>query len=407
MQPLGSPELMAAYHARISGSHDYTLTADILDMNENVIGPASLIDGQIDIMRETQVRRTARVTLSDPDRALGLDGDSVFTGSAAANRMLRIRHTVEVPGFGEVTCTPFVGPFVRVNRNGATLDVEAHEKTHLAITGCQPLTVPRGMNAMAAVRKIMADRTGETRFRLPTGVRYRLRRPYSVAWPDESSPWVRVQQITHATGMQAYYTCDGYLSARPQSSAPVLEFGPEGVPVTSAPAADVDFTQIVNYARVEADKIIVVRKLDPASVHPFSPGVLGRNGVPRYLPSLTEISGPGSAPTKPGTNHRPASKSEWTKYSQEVEKFEAASRSITSKAVGIAEARLAEGLRQNLNLNFSAVPVFHLDYGDPIRVVTQEGSAVVRFTQASIPLTQGDMSVGVLRQVSRVGRKRG
>lgn len=411
MQPLGAPDLLAAYHERIAGSHDYVITAEVLDMDENVIGPAVLVDGQIDILRSTSVRRTARATLSDPDRALGLDSDSVFTGSAAANRMLRIRHTVEVPGYGDVTCTPFVGPFVRVNRNGATIDIEAHEKTYLAVTGTRPFTVPKGMNAMTAVRAIMAERTGETKFRLPSGVRFKLRRPYSVSWPDESSPWVRVQQISHAAGMTALYSCDGYMTVRPYATAPVLEFGGTAgasIRVTGAPAADADFSQIVNYSRVEADKIIVVRDQDAIdSTHPFSPTSLARNGVKRYLPSLTELSGPGSAPTRPGTKHRPASKAEWTKYSLEVEKFNAATRSATSKAIATAEARLEEGLTQQVNLNFAAVPVFHLDYGDPIRVTTAEGSQVVRFTQASIPLVSGDMTVGVLRQVSRVGRNRG
>lgn len=406
MQRLGSPELMAAYHARIAGDHDYEITAEILDTEEHVVGPAQLIDGQIDIVRDTAVRRIARVTLSDPDRTLGLDSSSVFAGSAAANRMLRIRHTVDVPGFGDVTCTPFVGPILKPSRNGATLDIEAHEKTHLAITGEQPYTVPRGMNAMAAVRAIMHDRYGETRFRLPSGVRYRLRRPYSVSWPDESSGWVRVQQICHAAGLHAYYSCDGYLTAAPARSTPVLEFGGDGVPITQAPAADVDFTQIVNYSRVEADKIIVVRKLEPSSTHPFSPGVLGRNGIPRHLASLTEISGPGAAPQRPGSKHRPASKSEWAKYAQDVEKYDAATRAITSKATAIAQARLDEGLSQEVNLNLATVPVFHLDYNDPIRITTTEGSQVIRFTEGSIPLVTGDMTIGIVRQIARPGRIR-
>lgn len=406
MQPLGSADLMAAYHERISGDHDYKITVEVLNMDEYVVGRAQLLDGQIDIIRDTQVRRTLRVTLLDPDHSLGLDSESVFAGSAAANRMLRVRHTVDVPGYGEVTCTPFVGPIIKPSRNGATLDVEAHEKTHLAITGAQPYTVHRGMNAMHAVRAIMSDRYGETRFRLPAGVRYRLRRHYSVSWPDETSGWARVQQICNAAGLRAYYTCDGYLAARAQSSWPVLEFGGDGVPITVAPAADPDFSQIVNYSRVEADKIVVVRKLEPTSTHPFSPGVLGRHGVPRHLPSLTEISGPGTAPQRPGTKHRKASKAESWKYHQELEKYDALTRSITSKAASIAQARLDEGLSQDVNLTLSTIPVFHLDYGDAIRVTTPDGSQVVRFTEGSIPLVSGDMSIGILRQVSRPGRIR-
>jgi hypothetical protein len=414
MQPLGSPELVAAYHARISDSHDYSITADILDMEENVVGPAKVVDGQVNLLGDAVVHRTAQVTLSDPDRSLGLDGSSVFSGSAAADRMLRIRHTVSVPGFGDVTCTPFVGPFVRVNRNGDTIDVEAQDKTGLVINGTRPYVVPRGMSSMLAIRALLTNLAGESRFRLPSGIRFRLLRPYSVGWADESSVWVRVQQIAHDAGMQAFYSCDGYVTVRPYSTTPVLEFGQDGIPSTSVPASDSDFTTIVNYARVEAGKIVAVLNQDDIdSTHPFSPTSLGRNGVPRYLPALAEVDGPIARPQRPGTTwqgtHRPASKAQWTKYVVEMEKFDASVRAATTRANASAAAMLKAGLTQQVNLNWSCVPVFHLDFGDPIRLTTDEGSAVLRLNTASIPLrpTAEGMSVGLVKPVSRPGRIRG
>lgn len=408
MQPLGSPELIAAYHARIAGSHDYKITAEILDMEENVIGPAALVDGQVNLLDSAVVHRTLQATLSDPDRALGLDGDSVFSGSAAANRMIRILHTVDVPGFGDVTCTPFVGPFTKVNRNGSTIDVQAQDKTSLSIYGTRPYVVPRGMNAMLAIRALMVNRSGESRFRIPAGVRFRLLKPYSVGWADESSVWVRVQQIAHAAGMQALYSCDGYLTARPYATAPVLEFGGDGIPLTNAPASESDFTQIVNYARVEAGKIVSVARAD--DTHPFSAESLGRNDVPRFLPALAEVDGPGTRPQRPGTwwqgTRRPASKAEWTKYAHEMEDYDASTRAATLRATATAQALLKQGLTQQVNLSFSTMPVFHLDFADPIRVTTTEGSVLLRFTSASIPLRTGDMSVGLVRTVSRPGRIR-
>lgn len=414
MQALGSPELMAAYHARIADSHDFQITADILDMEENVIGPARLIDGQINILRDAIVHRTAQVTLSDPDRSLGLDGASVFSGSAAANRMLRIRHTVDVPGFGDVTCTPFVGPFTKVNRNGDTIDVEGQDKTGLCINGNQPYVVPRGMSAMTAIRALMVNRCGETHLRLPTGVRFKLLKPYAVGWADEASVWVRVQQIAHAAGMQAFYSSDGYLTVRPRLTNPVIEFGQDGVPSTTVPASESDFTEIVNYARVEADKIIAVRNQDDIDItHPFSPTSLGRNDVPRYLPALAEMDGPGAAPQRPGTKvdgiRRAASKAQWTKYSTEMEDYNAAVRQARTQSNATAASLLKQGLTQQVNINWSAIPVFHLDFDDPIRLTTAEGSAILRLTQASIPLrpTAEGMSIGLVKPVSRPGRIRG
>lgn len=414
MQPLGSPELLKAYHARLAGSHDYSLHVDVLDMEENAVGPATLLDGQINILADTQVRRTATATLLDPDRALGLDGSSVFSGSPAANRMLRIRHTVNVPGFGDVTSTPIVGVFTRINRNGDTVDIEVQDKTALAIYGSKPYVVPRGMNAMLAIRAIMQNCTGESKFRIPAGNRFRLRKPYAVGWSDEASPWTRVQQIAHAAGMQVLVSCDGYITVRPYSTTPVLEFGQDGAPSTSIPTSDSDFTTIQNIARVEAGKIVSVRNQDDIdSTHPFSPTSLGRNGVPRYLPTLAEVDGPIDKPQRPGTTYhgsrRPASKAEWSKYASELEDYDASVRAATARANATSAALLKAGLNQAVNITWSAIPVFHLDYGDPIRLVTNEGSAVLRLNSASIPLlpTAEGMSIGLVKQVSRPGRIRG
>lgn len=403
MQPLGSPELIEAYHARIAEDHDYWITAEILDTEENVLGQAEIVDGQINLLPDAIVHRTAQATLSDPDRTLGLDGSSVFAGSAAASRMLRIRHTVEVAGYGLVSCTPFVGPFTRVNRNGDTIEVEAQDKMAFSLYGTRPYTVPRGMNAMLAIRALLTNRAGESRFRLPSGVRFRLRRPYSVSWPDESSVAVRVQEIAHAAGMQGFYSCDGYFTARAYSTIPVLEFGGDGIPITAAPpSSDSDFTTIVNYARVEAEKI--VRVAEAEVTHPFSAANLGRNGVPWYRPALAELSAP-QAPDKPtGNPKRPEAKAEWQKYAQEMEDYNVSVRATQARAEATAAALLKNGLTQDVNLAFSCVPVFHLDYADPIRVTTEEGSQIIRLTNASIPLRDGDMTVGLIKRVSRPGR---
>lgn len=404
MQSLGSPDLMAAYHAFIASDHKYDIRADILDMEENVVGPADLTDGQINVLSDAIVHRTAVANLSDPDRLLGLDGDSVFSGSSAANRMLRIRHTVNLPGYGAVTCTPFVGPFSKVNRSGDSIDVEAQDKTAISIYGTQPHTVEEGMNAITAIRELMEECSGETRFRLPSGVRFKLLKPYSVSWADESAVWVRVSQIARAAGMQALYSCDGYLTVRPAATAPALDFGVDGIPFTVAPASESDLTQIVNIARVEADKLVSTSRAD--ELHPNSAESMGRNGVPWYRPTLAELDGPGDVPTRPGTLGRPSSKVEWEKYSNEVEDYQADVRSTRSQITATSRSLLKQGLTQHVNLQFSTLPVFHLDFNDPIRVTTDEGSTVLPFREASIPLRSGEMSVGLIKPVSVPGRMR-
>lgn len=405
MQPLGSTALLKAYHQRIVSSHDYDLDVDVLRMDESVQGPAQLVDGQINILTAADIRRTATFTFIDPDHALDLDADSILQGAVFADRMIRVRHTVDVPGFGDVTCTPIVGPINKVNRNGATVNVEIQDKAGLALFGCPPLTVRKGMNAIEAVRTIMSQRTGEAHFRLPANTRFRLNRHYSVGWQDVTSPWAICNQIMHACGLQLLYSCDGYLTARPRSSHPVFEFGAANL--TSSVAGDNDFTGVVNYARTTAGDKIVKTAQAPAD-HPLSPARLGRNGVPRYLSSLANLSAPHEPNRPTGTGkHRKVSKVRLDKYAIAMEKYAKLEKSVSAQAQAASDSRLAAGLPMNQDLTWSAIPVFHLDVDDPIRLTTPDGSTVLPFSQGSIPLVTGDMSGGIVRQVSKPGRMRG
>lgn len=395
MQPLGSAALMAAYATRVAGSHDYELEVDILDMEENPIGPARLLQGQIHVLPDALVRRTARMTLLDPDHSLNLDAGTVYESALFADRMVRVRHSVNVPGFGTVTCTPFVGPITVLDRNSATIDIEAQDKTGLCILGCRPYTVKKGMNAVDAVRAIMEDRCGETRFRLPAGTRQRLARDFSVGWADESSPWVVCSRIARAAGMRLYYSCDGYLTMKAASTVSTFNF--DESTLTSAPSGSHNFAEVINYARATAGDKIVKTAIAPVG-HPLAPDKLGRNGVSRYLPSIAEIGDPGDRPSAPGSKRRKASKAQLAKYFIELERWEDEVNTAKSKAQAEADALLAAGLPMTADIAFNAVPVFHLDVDDPIRVSTDEGSATLRFREATIPLVSGDMSVGSRRR---------
>lgn len=400
MQPLGSAALVSAYHDRVTSSHDYGVTVEVLTMEEVPVSPARLVDGQVNIQRDADVRRTATLTLLDPDRSLELDADSPMAGALFADRMVRVRHFVDVPGFGTVTATVFVGPITKLNRNGATIDIECQDKTGLGILGCPPYSVAKGALATDAIHDIMAARTGEARFRLPSGYRVRTSRAYSVGWPDEASPWAVCTAIANACGLQLFYSCDGYLTLRPRPTAPVFEF--DEVNLTSAVAGDNDFSGVVNYARATAGDKIVKAAQAPFD-HPFYPGRLGRNGVPRYLPSLAELTEP-DKPTRPGSKHRKASKAQLKKFAAEMEKYNAEVTSTSALAQRTANALLAAGLPTNTDLTWSAIPVFHLDVDDPVRLTTEGGTMVLPFAEASIPLVSGDMSGGLVRRVSRPPR---
>lgn len=404
MQPLGSAALLEAYHDRIRGPHDYALLVEVLTMNERPLSPATLLDGQINLQRNAGVRRTGTLSLLDPDSGLNLDTNSPSKGALFANRLVRIRHVVDVPGFGNVISTPGIGPISKLNRNGATIDIEFQDKTALAILGCPPMTVTKGMNSVSAIVKIMRERTGEFRFRVPAGTRQRLSRNYSVGWPDESSPWAVCGRIARAAGLQMFYSCDGYFTLRPRPTQPVFDF--DDHTLTSAVGGDNDFSGFVNYARATAgDKI--VRTAEAPADHPMAPGNVEfmRNGVKRYLPSLADVTSPGDRPDRPGSKRRPASKAELNRFATEMEKYQDRVNTATGLAQATADSLLAAGLPMNANLAATSIPVFHLDVDDPIRLETDTDSTVLPFAEASIPLVAGDMSIGLLRRVSRPGRR--
>ena len=55
----------------------------------------------------------------------------------------------------------------------------------------------------------------------------------------------------------------------------------------------------------------------------------------------------------------------------------------------------------NNDMSWPVIPVFHLDPGDPVRLVTPDGTTVLPLQEASIPLgVGGDMTVGAVRPVS-------
>lgn len=375
-----SPQLagdsLDAYRARLQSPHDFDIDVDILTMAEKhvvSVGPR-LLDGQVNIQRDATVKRTATFSFFDPDNELGFDSDSVFTGAMFADRMVRATHSLEVPGVGVVKAVPFVGPVVKVTRDGDVLNVEAQDKTLLAIEGCPPMTRSKGHNAVDAIRDIMSERTGEARFRFPTGGpvnRRRLGRSYSVGWSAEASPWVVCSKIARSIGMQLVYACDGALLLREQPKSVAFDFA-DGGALTGAPQTDYDLTSLRNYVRVTGEK----KKTNPAeaqppAAHALSPKNLGRNGVRRYLPLIVDDSG--------------------------IKKQRVAQQR--------ANDELAATLPLSITASFPAVPVFHLDYGDQVKVTSQYGDAVVPFYEASIPLgVGGDASIGTQRRVSQKRR---
>lgn len=368
MQPIGSKALRDAYHDRLRSSHDYTLDVDVLTMEERHVGSAHLTSGQVNLQKDgTAVRRTGTFTFYDPDHRLNLDPDSIFEAGLFAHRMVRVRHTLNVPGFGEVEVTPFVGPIATLARDGDEVTVECQDKTALAIRGTRPKTVRKGKNAVDAIHDILYDCTGERHFRLPSGTRHRLPKSYNVGWKDEASPWRVCQKIAGLLDMQLIYSCDGYVTLREFPTEPVFTFDAARA-LTALPTNSQDYTNVVNHVRVVGGKKKVAAGVSAPSSWALSAQKLGRNGAPRWLPEVIEDSG--------------------------------------IKRDVVAKARAARELNKHLSMSnqisWTGVPVFHLDVGDIIRIRTEDDEATLKFDTGSIPLMpDGEMTGGRMRTVMR------
>lgn len=387
MQPLGlNRQELTAYHRALLLPHDFRIDIDVLDMEEKHVGTIKakrtdrdsmgFLDGQVNIQRDGIVKRTATFTFADPDHALHLDHDSPFAGAVFADRMIRVRHTISVPGVGNVTATPFVGPIIKPAREGDLLTVECQDKTLLAVEGVPHKTMKKGRNAVEAIEEILRDCTGERHFRFPKNHKARLSRSYSVGWKPEAAPWRVCQKIAAQINMQLIYACDGYAMLRPKPRKPLLNLD-QDMALTEPPRSDYDISQIRNIVRFTGEQN-KKKHIDIAAVarakakHPHSAQRLGRHGVPRYLPELVDDSS--------------------------VRK--------QSKAKARARDILEDRLPMGVTASFGGAPFFHLDYSDPIRIRSDWGSVTVPFVEGSIPLgLGGDAEYGAQRRVSRPRRR--
>lgn len=388
MIPLGlTATQTAAYHRRLFSSHDYRIDLDILDLNENPVGSATFLDGQINLQTGEHVRRTATLSISDPDGALDFTGASAWSGSTIwVDRLVRIRHTIAVPGVGirgdAVTVTCFVGPPSKIARQGAEVSVECQDKTALVTRGVSPYTVGKGANAVNAIWSILQRCTGEFRFRLGTTTR-RLSRPYSVGWADETSPWAIATAIAkNELGAQLIYSPDGYATLRKKPGSVALV-----VPgVTAEATSDLDLTTLINWVRVQG-KVTTSTKTgatttttstsQPQSVAEatsgnITPSAMARKGVRRYLPRLVNEDA-------------------YTTTAQTSER---------------ARLELVGGSRVDTAPKFACIPFFHADVDDIVRFTVPGSDTDVRLTEASIPLGPNEMTVGAQRWVSAAPKTR-
>jgi len=356
VQPLGlSAAQLAEYHRRLTSSHDESISVQVLDPNGALVGAASYEDGQINLQKQVGVRRDCQVTISDPNRVLGLESGA--WEPTAANRLLRVTVGIEC-SWGIVTATPFTGPINSVGDQGGKLQLSAVDMTGLGLRGSKPMTFARGELAVDALTRLYTDALGYTSVRFPAGNTVRLAKPYSIGWADDAAPEVIAAQIVADLfpDWQLFKSGDGIPTLREKPTEPVLSLD-----VTTLPEGDADLSNIINTAVVPG-KGGLVATLDPT--HSWSPESLARNGVKRYLPSV----------------------------------LEAGAKDAEKRAL----AALTTASNTTLDLTFSSMPFWHLDDDDLIHWRTPDGDLVLPWSSGSLPLGPGgDASIGAPRLSSK------
>lgn len=358
-----TPDELRQYEARLAAPHGVTVELLVLDtdgkLKASIRPTANTAQVDLDISRE--VTRSATLTFNDPNRSLQFDSDSPNDSALYFDRMIQIRHVVDVPAMGRsLSCPVFTGPLVKFDRTGDEVSIEAQGKESLARRGGPALTIKRGHNAVEAIRTIMTDRVGETRFGFPS-MRNRLPADVHVTWEEVKWPWPVCKRIARSLNLHLYYDGAGVCRLRELPQAPAFTFkSGDGGTVTSQVQVSHDLSTVRNRVHVVGSKPAHQDDAVLDVSNPLSPYRLRINGVQRYF--TEEVSAP----------------------------------NIRSKAAAAARAKvlLQHYERMQFGTTFNAVPIPHLDERDLIRIDTDEHRGVDRLQQFSLALTGGDMTVG-------------
>lgn len=366
----------SAYEKALRSSHVRHIDVDVLNLDGDVLSSISpvLLGGQVSVDLDAEVTRSASLQFLDPRHALNFDTDSPDDGALYADRMIRVRYGVEVADLSRtVWATVFVGPVTKLSRADDVVNVEAQGKEAL-VRGAiwRPLTLKKGARVTDAIRTLMRERGGETRFDFPT-VSTRLPKARSLDRLTEI--WAVAKSLARSLNRQLFYNGAGVLVLRSAPNSVVYTFttGTGGDTLT-VPNVDYELGDVKNVVEVKGQpptgKKGRVRGVAtaPAS-HPLSPKRLGRKDAPRYL----------------------------------VESIEDSSIRSDAAAARRAKDLLEDRLREVVSVSFDALPIPHLDPGDLVRVKTDAFTATFRLRQFSIPLSpdgNGVMPVGYLKRTS-------
>lgn len=377
-----------AYFAALGSDTQVVQEVRLLTLSHKLVATVTpvALDGQVNYTGASRgVTRTLQVGFSDPDHAIALDSESPSAGVAGMNRLIQVRTHVLVPALDRwVACGTFVGRPSVLSRDGDVVTVEADSKECLHMRTIAAGHIKKGSNYVGSI-KYLLRLSGETRFRLPTGIKRRLSGNVHYGGTDSNrTPWHMACVLAGHLGYQLFYDGDGYACLRrpPATPAWTLTESGEGANLLTRVKRTTNLTTVRNRVVVTGRKgnKAFTRVVDAHTywpTHPFTARNLAVNGTSWY----------------------------------DAEYVDDPNLHTTGQAITYGRNRLKSLLTENTSVSANAIPVWHLEPGDLVAMHAGGVSWNHRWSEASVPLGPADegMSVGFMQRVrsasaGRVGR---
>lgn len=368
--PTLDPGQGTAYRRSLSSVYTKRIRVALLDRKGDVVRvlSPSFRDGQVVVDADADVTRSVNLTLLDPRHDFGFDADTYSGGILDLTRMLRVWWQIDSPLLAKTLTIPvFTGPVSRIQREGVLLEVEGQGKEAYGMgKNWKTLTIKEGARKTDGIKAILRERMGETRLGGIPDLPGRF--PSDMVMSRNDQPWKKAQKIAQSMNRQLYYDAAGRPMLRPKPSKPIWVFDNSEIQgeLTGDLRTSADLTKVINAVRVTGPKPKGKKKaIVGAAVadidHPLSPYKLGPEDAPMWL--VKEID------------------NEHIRTQQEADE--------------LAEDALEQGLKLIHDVEFSCVPIPHLEPLDMVAVRTYKESIENRVRSFTLPLgLGGEMTVG-------------
>lgn len=359
-----------AIERQMRGSYQSRVLFGLLDFQHQWVIPEQIAprsSGAVQVRTNTEgVTRSLAIDLWDPTDMLGL-GTGV--ADVTPNRMVSIRRGIYVDEFSRWFDIPvFLGPVTKPDWADDFLSLEAQDKTSFAVVHRSNYTIKTGTNVATAMRQVMRDVVGETRFRIASTTR-KLTKTHNLT--TDYTPWQFIQKAARSLGWVAFYDAEGYFVARPGASDPAIEFrkGPGGSltsTVKSGYWTEGFVNRVIVTGKVVAGVAVEATATLPAD-HKLSAQSMRVGDKPLY-------------------------------YDERISDTDLAT---TAECAELARSVLAQKAVQQTTASFETVPFWHMQENDPYLVETQRGMVPATVGEMTIPLGGEPQSFGHLKPTPR------